>query len=72
MQEMPSQETRSCASLLDMSDVRFEDGSSLPLVGDMRGVAKLQSFPSVPHIHDAVLFRLLWGIWGVGLEGDIE
>lgn len=72
LQEMSGTETRSRTSLLNMSNLRAEDGSSLPLVGDMCGIAQLQSFPPLPDIHDPVLFRLLWSFSRMGVEGNCK
>lgn len=72
MQEVSGEETGSRASLLDVSNVRVEDGSSLSLVGNLRGIAKLQGLPLVPDIHNPVLLPLLWRVGSLGLQGDIE
>lgn len=72
LQEVPGQETRSRPSLLDVSHMRAEDGSPLPLAGDLRGTTKLQSFSSFPYIHDVVLLPLLRSLGDLGIQGDIE
>lgn len=69
---MSGSEAGSRTSLLDMSDLRAEDGSPLPLVGNMCRVAKLQSLPPLLDLHNIVLLRLLWSFCGLGLEGDTE
>ena len=69
---MPGEETGSRASLLNVSDMRVEDGSSLPLAGDLRGSAELQSLPPVSDIYDCFLLRLLRGFGDLGLQRDIE
>ncbi len=72
MQEMPGEEAGSRAPLLDVSDMRVENGSSLSLAGSLRGTAKLQGFPSVPDIYNGVLLRLLRSLGDLGIQGDIE
>lgn len=69
---MPSTETRSGASLLDMQDLRAEDGPPLPLAGDMCRTSKLQGLPAFPHLHDPVLLRLLRSVGVLGLPGDSD
>jgi len=69
---MPGEETRSRTPLLDVSEVRFEDGSSLSMVGNLRRVTKLQGFPPIPNIHNIILLLVLRRLGNVGLEGDIE
>lgn len=48
---MPSKETGSSASLLDMQTLCSEDGPSLSLVSHVRRVEELQTFPAVPDLH---------------------
>lgn len=72
MQEMPGAEAGSRAPLLNVPDVRIEDGSSLPLAGYLCGTSKLQSLPPIPHIYNVVLLRLLRGLGDLGLQGDIK
>jgi len=65
---MPGEETRSRTPLLDVSDVRSEDGSSLSMASDLRGATKLQGFPPLPDIHDIILLLVLRRLGNVGLE----
>ena len=72
LQEMPGAEAGSRAPLLNVPDVRIEDGSSLPLAGYLCGTAKLQSLPPLSYIYNVVLLRLLRGLGDLGLQGDIK
>ena len=56
---MPVGEAGSRSSLFNMSEVRIEDGSPLPLVGYMCGVEELQGFLAVPHLHEHLLLAVL-------------
>ena len=69
---MPGAEAGSSTSLLDLPNVRTEDGSSLPMAGNMRWIAQLQGVPLVPYIYDLVLLCLLRSVGNVGVEGDSE
>lgn len=69
---MSGSEARSSASLLDMSNLRFEDGSSLPVAGNLRGITKLQNVSAVFDLHNLLLLRLFRSICCLGLEGNIE
>lgn len=51
-----------------MPAMRAQDGSPLPLAGDMRGNEKLQGFSPVFGLHHYLLLALLWGDWGLALE----
>lgn len=72
MQEMPGAEAGSRAPLLNMPDLRIEDGPSLSLAGYLCGTAKLQSLSPLPYIYNVVLLRLLRGVGDLGLQGDIK
>lgn len=69
---MSGSETRSRTSLLDMQTLCFEDGSSLPVAGDMRGIAKLQAVLVVSHIYDHLLLVGFCGHGNVALDGSFE
>lgn len=69
---MPGKKTGSRTPLLNMPDLCFEDGPSLSMAGDLRGSAKLQSFPAISHIHDVILFLMLRGFRNMDLERDIK
>lgn len=51
-----------------MSTMCIEDGPSLPLVGDVSGIAELQGLCSVLDLHDALLHSLLRRLDGLDLE----
>lgn len=72
LQEMPGAEAGSRAPLLNMPDLRIEDGPSLSLAGYLCGTAKLQSLPPLPHIYNVVLLRLLRSLGDLGLQGDTK
>jgi hypothetical protein len=69
---MQCPQTGSRASLLDVSDLRAEDGSSLSMACYMCWVAELQGVFAVPDLYDAVLLSLLWGERYLGLEGNTQ
>lgn len=63
LQKMPKSEARPCASLLDMSAMCFENGSSLPMVGNMRGASKLQAILTIFNLYNNILLAMLCGHW---------
>jgi hypothetical protein len=69
---MQCAEAGSRASLLYVSDLCVEDGSSLSLARNMCRAAELQGVFAVFDIYNAVLLSLLWGQRYLGLEGDFE
>lgn len=69
---MSGPETRSRTSLLDVQTLCFEDGSSLPMAGDMRGIEKLQAVLIVSHIYDHVLLAVFRGHGNLAVDGSFE
>ena len=68
LQEMPSSKTRSRPSLLHLSTMRPENGSSLPLASDVRGVAELQGLSTVLDLYHFVLLDMFCCHSYMGLE----
>lgn len=60
-------ETRSDTSLLDVWEVRVEDGSPLSMAGDVRGHAKLQGIHIVSGLHELVLLVVFRSVGVVGM-----
>jgi hypothetical protein len=69
---MPNYETRPRTSLLNMPDMRIEDGPSLSLAGKLCWLAQLQGLPVIPHIHVALLHSLLCCCVSLGLARALE
>ena len=66
--EMPDRQARPISSLQHLRTVCVEDGPSLSLARDLRGVAQLQAVSALPGLYFAVLLALLLSlrILGVG------
>ncbi len=52
--------------------MRFENGSSLSLAGDVCRIEKLQGLPAVPPLHDVLLLALLRCDVDLALGGSLE
>lgn len=72
MQEMSVQEARSSTSLLELQTMCTQDGSSLPLAGDVRRIEELQGVYTISRVHDVVLLALPWDFRIVCLGRDRE
>lgn len=68
LQEMQQHQAGQDASLLNLREVRAEDGPSLSLVSDMRRVEELQGIHTILGLHELVLLGVFRssGHLGVG------
>ena len=68
---MSGEEARSRAPLLNMQEVRAEDGSPLPVASNMRRTTKLQTFLAVPYLRDIILLGVFWSIGHLAVGRDL-
>lgn len=69
---MPVAEAGSRPSLFDVQAMRVEDGSSLPVAGNVRWALQLQGFFTVSDLHLRILLGLFCGGISLDLDRDAE
>ena len=68
---MSGEETGSRASLLNVQEVRAEDGPPLSVASNMRRTTKLQTFLAVPYLRDIILLGVFWSIGNLAVGRDL-
>src|SRR4051812_18794807 len=67
---MPDKEARQSPSLLNMQEMRAENGPSLPLACYLRRPPELQALLAVPHLPVFFLLDMFRRFCDLGLEGN--